>query len=109
MRGQIDPTATISQGGTTLQVSGPLEDWEDDERGAVIHVSVTQGGWRVTGASGFTPSNTQTWSATIDGPNTFVAGAAHAAATATVHLVDGGHEPYPYPGDPPWERGITLV
>ena len=108
MLGQINPTATISNGGKTLELSGPLDDWEDEEEGAVIHVTVTQGGWRVRGASGFTRSGEATWSATITGTDTFVAGAAHAAATATVHLESGGHEPYPYPGDPPWERGITL-
>jgi hypothetical protein len=105
MNGQIDATAELRRNGKTLHVTGPA-GFDDDERGAVIHVTVTQVSEGM-GDSGFTPSNKNTWSAEIE--EGFVPGPAHAKATATVHNDDGSTEPYPEPGDPPWERDIMIV
>jgi hypothetical protein len=84
-------------------VTGPVE-WEDDEHGAVIHVTVTQGESQVKGDSGFTPSSTDTWSATLTGNHSFRPATAEGGATATVQLKDGSTEPYP-----PWGQEITLI
>ena len=98
MLGQFDATAELRGGGKTLHVHGPVTDWEDDERGAVMHVTVTQGQSKVTGQSGFTPANAVAWSATLTGDDVFNANDADGVMVAIVHLTDGNTEPYPYPG-----------
>jgi hypothetical protein len=103
MRGQFHETAEIRGNGKTLKVTGPVE-FEDDERGAVIHVTVVQGSSKVQGDSSFTPSGALRWSATLTGSDGFAPGEANGDASATVHLKDGGTEPYP-----PWGQEIELV
>jgi hypothetical protein len=107
MHGQFDLTAKISGNGKTLQVGGPV-DFDPDEKGAVVYVTVTQDASEVTGKSGFTPSGKKAWSATIAGSADFVPGIANGIAIAVVHLTDGDFEPYPYPGEPACEAEITL-
>jgi hypothetical protein len=109
MNGMInDPGQILGNAGTTLHVTGPIK-FESDERGAVVHVTVTQGGSEVTGDSDFTPSNAQHWSATICGTAKFVRDdTARCEATATVRKTDGSFEEYPEPRDPVWAREIDL-
>lgn len=103
MRGQIDKSAKlIGQG--KLRVTG-WANYDDDERGAVVHVTVTQGG--STGDSDSEFSNEENWVAMVTGG--FKPGVADAEATATVTNDDGTEEPYPEPGDDPWARVITIT
>ena len=95
MKGQFDDTATIVSPGATLQVTGPVEEWEDDEFGAVIYARVKLGDIVASGASGFIQKPADAWSATLTAHSgTFQGGAAEAIAHAMVSTVDGHTEPY---------------
>ena len=108
MRGQINDTAQLNGDGKTLLVTGWVQ-FDDDEKSAVMRVTVTQGGSTVTGKSANTPRTKSAWTAEIKGRDDFLPGPAHAEATATVTLKSGATEEYPEAGGAPWARFITLV
>jgi hypothetical protein len=113
MVGQINDTAELNGDGKTLLVTGWAR-FDQDERSAVMEVTVTQGegGARANGVSGTTPMNKRAWTAEIrerHETQKFAPGPALAVVTATVKLKNGETEVYPEPGDEPWARYITLV
>lgn len=96
--GRFDPTAKITQGGTSLKVSGPFS-LDADDVGFTIHATVVQGGSSASGDSSYLTGGS--WSATLTG-GSFHAGYANAKATATVYVDDGSTETYT------WTQRITL-
>lgn len=93
--GRFDPTAKITQGGTSVKVSGPFS-LDSDEVGYTIHATVVQGGSSASGDSSYLTGSA--WSATLSGGSFH----ANAKATATVYLADGSTEAYT------WTQRITL-
>jgi hypothetical protein len=110
MRGQINGTAYLHGGGKSLQVTGWV-DFDTDETGATVTVTVTQdGGASGTDDSGYTPKVKKAWAAEVqtEGNAKFVPGPALAEVTAKVDT-QTGQEDYPGGNDPPWARYITLT
>jgi len=98
MTGRFDPTGKITANGKAAHVSGPLA-LDQDELGATVYATVTQGGCVGSGASAY--STGTKWEATASGC-TFRSGSAYVTATATISLAGGGSETYW------WDQTITL-
>lgn len=98
MHGQFNSPGKITAGGNAVNVSGPLS-LDADETGAVMHVTITQDGCTSSGDSALASGSR--WEARVTGCKVH-AGPAYAYAVATVDLVGGGTETYP------WDQSITL-
>jgi hypothetical protein len=104
MKGKFDPQCEIVNN-RTIHAHGPVNDWEADELGGLIHARVVQGETAV-GASGYLRAGDTRWQATLtaDAQAEFTPGEAHAFGVGSVRLTDHStHERYP------WDLDIELI
>jgi hypothetical protein len=104
MTSKVNTPLKLSADGMTVQVVGPIQEWESDERSAAFSGEITQppNGATVSARGRSTrtyhPKNA-TWQAVarVGGPKPLHVGPALATATATITLANGKTEPYVWP------------
>jgi hypothetical protein len=106
MTSKVNTPLKLSTDGTTVQVTGPISNWDPDERSAVFSVEITQppNGATVSARGRSTRTYRPTdnaWQAVarVSGAKPLHLGRALATATATITLTNGKTELYPWPVD----------
>jgi hypothetical protein len=105
MTSRVDTPLKLSADGMTVQVTGPILEWEPDEASAVFSVEITQpqngGTVSAKGQSTRTYPKDKKWLAVarVSGPKRLRLGPVRAMATATITHKDGTTEQYPWPND----------
>jgi hypothetical protein len=100
MTSRVNTPLKLSADGMTVQVVGPITEWESDERSAVFSVEITPQSGAAVSARGrstrtYHPQDTH-WQAAahVTGPTPLYPGKAVARATAMVTHANGTTGPY---------------